>query len=258
MYRIGHGYDSHIFTEGKYITLAGVTIPFEKGLQSHSDGDVVIHSLCDALLGATSLGDMGQHFPDSDQQYAGAQSKVFLNTVKELIQEKKSMLNVTEKIEKYVFDNGGRLAFPTNLAINNVGAHWTPSSKTTDKFKKGDLVKLDVLLNGKTVDALAQLVFRKSAHQRAHEVCRRLKEEIPRHQFKIPIQGAVGSQIIARETIKGFRKDVLTKIHGGGARDRKRKLLDKQKKGKSKAKQFGKVEIPQEAFIGVLKINKET
>ena len=88
MYRIGHGYDSHIFTEGKYITLAGVTIPFEKGLQSHSDGDVVIHSLCDALLVATSLGDMGQHFPDSDQQYAGAQSKVFLNTVKELIQEK--------------------------------------------------------------------------------------------------------------------------------------------------------------------------
>jgi len=86
----------------------------------------------------------------------------------------------------------------------------------------------------------------------------KLKELIPRHNFQIPIQAAIGGKIIARETIKGYRKDVLTKIHGGGARDRKRKLLDKQKKGKSRAKQFGKVEIPQEAFIGVLKINKET
>ena len=84
-----------------------------------------------------------------------------------------------------------------------------------------------------------------------------LLESPPRHNFHIPVQAAIGGKIIARETIKGFRKDVLTKIHGGGARDRKRKLLDKQKKGKARAKQFGKVEIPQEAFIGVLKINKE-
>ena len=87
---------------------------------------------------------------------------------------------------------------------------------------------------------------------------KKLKELIPRHNFQIPIQAAIGGKIIARETIKGYRKDVLTKIHGGGARDRKRKLLDKQKKGKTRAKQFGKVEIPQAAFIGVLKINKET
>ena len=89
-------------------------------------------------------------------------------------------------------------------------------------------------------------------------ICEKLKELIPRHNFQIPIQAAIGGKIIARETIKGFRKDVLNKIHGGGARDRKRKLLDKQKKGKTRAKQFGKVEIPQEAFIGVLKINKNT
>ena len=88
------------------------------------------------------------------------------------------------------------------------------------------------------------------------EVCEKLKDLIPRHNFMIPVQAAIGGKIIARETIKGFKKDVLTKIHGGGARDRKRKLLDKQKKGKSRSKQFGKVEIPQEAFIGVLKINK--
>ena len=80
---------------------------------------------------------------------------------------------------------------------------------------------------------------------------------IPRQQFKIPLQAAIGGKIVARESIKGFKKDVLTKIHGGGATDRKRKLLEKQKRGKTRSKQFGKVEIPQEAFIGVLKINKE-
>ena len=85
----------------------------------------------------------------------------------------------------------------------------------------------------------------------------KLKDLIPRHNFMIPVQAAIGGKIIARETIKGFKKDILTKIHGGGARDRKRKLLDKQKKGKARGKQFGKVEIPQEAFIGVLKINKD-
>ena len=86
---------------------------------------------------------------------------------------------------------------------------------------------------------------------------KKLKDLIPRHNFMIPVQAAIGGKIIARETIKGFKKDVLTKIHGGGATDRKRKLLEKQKKGKARSKQFGRVEIPQEAFIGVLKIQKD-
>ena len=125
-------------------------------------------------------------------------------------------------------------------------------------YKEGNLVKLSLLVNGETVDALSMIIHKNFAQIQGRLVCEKLKELIPRHNFMIPIQAAIGGKIIARETIKGFKKDVLTKIHGGGALDRKRKLLEKQKKGKARAKQFGKVEIPQEAFIGVLKINKDT
>ena len=123
--------------------------------------------------------------------------------------------------------------------------------------KEGELVKMGILVNGEPVDALAMMIHKDFAQSTGRDVCEKLKDLIPRHNFMIPIQAAIGGKIIARETIKGFKKDVLTKIHGGGATDRKRKLLEKQKKGKARAKQFGKVEIPQEAFIGVLKINKE-
>jgi GTP-binding protein LepA len=124
-------------------------------------------------------------------------------------------------------------------------------------YKEGDLVKMGILVNAELVDSLSMIIHKDFAHAQGRLVCEKLKKLIPRHNFQIPIQAAIGGKIIARETIKGFRKDVLSKIHGGGARDRKRKLLDKQKKGKSRSKQFGKVEIPQEAFIGVLKINKD-
>ncbi len=123
--------------------------------------------------------------------------------------------------------------------------------------REGDLVKLGILVNAEPVDALSMMVHKDFAQIVGREVCEKLRDLIPRHNFMIPVQAAIGGKIIARETIKGFKKDVLTKIHGGGARDRKRKLLDKQKKGKARGKQFGQVEIPQEAFIGVLKINKE-
>ncbi|NMN67192.1 GTP-binding protein LepA [Candidatus Pelagibacter ubique] len=123
--------------------------------------------------------------------------------------------------------------------------------------REGELVKLGILVNAEPVDALSMMVHKDFAQIVGREVCEKLRDLIPRHNFMIPVQAAIGGKIIARETIKGFKKDVLTKIHGGGARDRKRKLLDKQKKGKARGKQFGKVEIPQEAFIGVLKINKE-
>ena len=124
-------------------------------------------------------------------------------------------------------------------------------------YKEGDLVKLNILVNSDPVDALSMMIHKDFAQSQGRVVCEKLKDLIPRHNFMIPIQAAIGGKIIARETIKGYKKDVLTKIHGGGALDRKRKLLEKQKKGKARSKQFGRVEIPQEAFIGVLKISND-
>ena len=125
------------------------------------------------------------------------------------------------------------------------------------EHREGDLVKLGILVNSEPVDALSMMIHKDFAQFIGRKVCEKLKDLIPRHNFMIPVQAAIGGKIIARETIKGFKKDVLTKIHGGGAKDRKRKLLDKQKKGKTRSKQFGRVEIPPEAFIGVLKISKD-
>ncbi|MDR0443194.1 MAG: translation elongation factor 4 [Treponema sp.] len=123
-------------------------------------------------------------------------------------------------------------------------------------YKLTELVKMDILLNGKAVDALSQLVFKGNAYDRARKVCERLRDEIPRQQFKIPIQGAIGSQIIARETVNALRKDVLAKCYGGDI-TRKRKLLEKQKEGKKRMKMVGDVELPQNAFLAVLKAKDE-
>lgn len=123
-------------------------------------------------------------------------------------------------------------------------------------YQPTELVKIDILINGKSVDALAQLSFKGNAYERARHVCSQLKEEISRQQFKIAIQGAIGSQIIARETVNALRKDVLAKCYGGDI-TRKRKLLEKQKEGKKRMKMVGDVELPQSAFLAVLKTKEE-
>ena len=161
----------------------------------------------------------------------------------------RAVLNYEIPLNEVVFDFNDRLKSMTS--------GYASFDYEIIDHREGDLVKLGILVNAEPVDALSMMVHKDFAQTVGREVCEKLKDLIPRHNFMIPVQAAIGGKIIARETIKGFKKDVLTKIHGGGARDRKRKLLDKQKKGKARGKQFGKVEIPQEAFIGVLKINKE-
>ena len=184
----------------------------------------------------------------------------YLGSIIKLCQNKRG-------IQKNLSYSGNRAVINYEIPLNEVVFDFNDRLKSMTSgyasfdyeiigHKEGELVKMGILVNSEPVDALAMMVHKDFAQSIGREVCEKLKDLIPRHNFMIPVQAAIGGKIIARETIKGFKKDVLTKIHGGGARDRKRKLLDKQKKGKARSKQFGKVEIPQEAFIGVLKINK--
>ena len=124
------------------------------------------------------------------------------------------------------------------------------------EYYPSQLVKLDILLNGEVVDALSFIVHRDKAYERARRICEQLKKHIPRQLFEVPIQASIGGKIIARETVKAYRKDVLAKCYGGDI-TRKKKLLEKQKEGKKKMRQLGSISVPPDAFMAVLKLDSD-
>jgi GTP-binding protein LepA len=181
----------------------------------------------------------------------------YLGNIMTLCMEKRgvqtNMTYLDEKRVEMVYDMPlSEVLFDFYDRLKSISRGYASFDYDVTDYKPTELVKLDILLNGKGVDALSQLVFKGSAYDRARIVCERLRDEISRQQFKIAIQGSIGSQIIARETVNALRKDVLAKCYGGDI-TRKRKLLEKQKEGKKRMKMVGDVELPQSAFLAVLK-----
>ena len=185
----------------------------------------------------------------------------FIGPIMELCQERRGVYLGLEYMETT------RALLRYELPLNEIIYDFFDALKSRSKgyasfdydlkgYVQAELVKLDILVNREEVDALSFIVHKDSAYERGRRMCERLKEEIPRHLFEIPIQAAVGGKIIARETVKAMRKDVLAKCYGGDI-TRKRKLLEKQKEGKKRMRQIGNVEIPQQAFMSVLKLDEK-
>ncbi|MCR4962238.1 MAG: translation elongation factor 4 [Lachnospiraceae bacterium] len=188
-------------------------------------------------------------------------TKDFVGSIMELCQERRGRYVSMEYIE------ANRALLKYELPLNEIIYDFFDALKSRSRgyasfdyelkgYERSDMVKLDILINREEVDALSFIVFKDSAYERGRKMCEKLKDEIPRHLFEIPIQAAVGGKVIARETVKAMRKDVLAKCYGGDI-SRKKKLLEKQKEGKKRMRQIGNVEIPQKAFMSVLKLDEE-
>ena len=185
----------------------------------------------------------------------------YVGAIMTLCQERRGVYNGMEYLEET------RALIKYDLPLNEIIYDFFDALKSRSRgyasfdyelkgYERSELVKLDILINKEQVDALSFIVFKDSAYDRGRKMCEKLKEEIPRHLFEIPIQAAVGGKIIARETVRAMRKDVLAKCYGGDI-SRKKKLLEKQKEGKKRMRQVGNVEIPQKAFMSVLKLDEE-
>ena len=185
----------------------------------------------------------------------------FVGTIMQLCQERRGVYLGMEYMEET------RALLKYELPLNEIIYDFFDALKSRSRgyasfdyelkgYEQSQLVKLDILINKETVDALSFIVFEGSAYERGRKMCEKLKDEIPKHLFEIPIQAAVGGKIIARETVRAMRKDVLAKCYGGDI-SRKKKLLEKQKEGKKRMRQVGNVEIPQKAFMSVLKLDEE-
>ena len=185
----------------------------------------------------------------------------FVGPIMKLCQERRGIYNGMEYIEQT------RALLKYDLPLNEIIYDFFDDLKSRTRgyasfdyelsdYRKSDLCKVDVLLNGDIIDALSFIIHREKAYARARRIAEQLKKHIPRHLFEIPIQVAIGGKVIARETVKALRKDVLAKCYGGDV-TRKKKLLEKQKEGKKRMRQFGQVEVPQEAFLAVLKLSSD-